>query len=154
LRVECGLSKRQAALYQQTVDELARALKEPDAEGIKRRGLVLASLLRLKQICNHPAQWLGEPDWAEDESGKLARVRELLEPIAERGEKALVFTQFREATAPVDAFLRQVFGRPGLVLHGGTKVADRKSLVERFQRDEAIPYFVISLKAGGVGLNL
>jgi non-specific serine/threonine protein kinase len=110
--------------------------------------------MRFKQICNHPSQWLGDGAWAEADSGKLARLREIAEVIAARQEKALVFTQFREATAPVAAFLGSVFGRPGLVLHGETEVKKRKELVQRFQEDEEVPFFVLSLKAGGTGLNL
>jgi non-specific serine/threonine protein kinase len=110
--------------------------------------------MRFKQICNHPSQWLGDNSWAEADSGKLARLRELAEVMAEKQEKVLVFTQFRETTAPLALFLASVFGRDGLVLHGETAVAKRRSLVERFQEDERVPFFVISLKAGGAGLNL
>ena len=145
----CQLSRKQAALYQQAVEELAEQLE--DAEGIQRRGLVLAFLMRFKQICNHPSQWLGDGAWAEADSGKWARLRELGEVIAAKQEKALVFTQFREVTAPLAAFLGGVFGRPGLVLHGETAVKKRKELVKRFQEDESVPFFVLSLKAGGVG---
>ncbi len=148
----CPLSRKQAALYQQAVDDLTRQLEE--ADGIKRRGIVLALLMRLKQICNHPSQWLGDNAWAEEDSGKFARLRDLAEEIAARQEKALVFTQFKETTAPLATFLGAVFGRPGLVLHGETEVKKRKELVRRFQEDEAIPFFVLSLKAGGAGLNL
>ncbi len=148
----CQLSRRQAALYQQAVKELREQLD--DAEGIKRKGLVLAFLMRFKQICNHPSQWLGDGAWAEVDSGKWARLRELGEVIAAKQEKALVFTQFREVTAPLASFLGCVFGRPGLVLHGETAVKKRKDLVERFQEDESVPFFVLSLKAGGSGLNL
>jgi non-specific serine/threonine protein kinase len=110
--------------------------------------------MRFKQICNHPSQWLGDGAWAEDDSGKWARLRELGEVIAAKQEKALVFTQFREVTAPLASFLGGVFGRPGLVLHGETEVKKRKDLVRRFQEDESVPFFVLSLKAGGAGLNL
>ncbi len=79
-------------------------------------------LMRLKQICNHPSQWLGDGVWAEADSGKLARLREIAEVVAARQEKLLVFTQFREMTAPLAAFLGGIFGRPGLVLHGDTPV--------------------------------
>jgi non-specific serine/threonine protein kinase len=115
---------------------------------------VLASLMRLKQICNHPSQWLGDGSWIEADSGKLARLREIVEVIAARQEKMLVFTQFREMTAPLAAFLGSVFGRPGLVLHGETAVRKRQALVTRFQDDERVPFFVLSLKAGGAGLSL
>jgi non-specific serine/threonine protein kinase len=110
--------------------------------------------MRFKQICNHPSQWLGDNSWTEADSGKLVRLREIAEVIAEKQEKVLVFTQFRETTAPLASFLASVFGRDGLVLHGGTAVAKRRSLVERFQEDERVPFFVVSLKAGGAGLNL
>jgi SNF2 family DNA or RNA helicase len=110
--------------------------------------------MRFKQICNHPSQWLGDGAWAEDDSGKFARLREITEVIAAKQEKVLVFTQFREATAPIAAFLGSVFGREGLVLHGATPVAKRRELVRRFQEDELAPFFVLSLKAGGAGLNL
>ncbi len=148
----CQLSRKQAALYQEAVRELARALES--AEGIRRKGLVLAMLMRMKQICNHPSQWLGDDAWKEADSGKLQRLRELAEVIADKQEKVLVFTQFRETTAPLAAFLGSVFGRPGLVLHGETAVKKRKELVTQFQNDEAVPFFVLSLKAGGSGLNL
>jgi non-specific serine/threonine protein kinase len=148
----CQLSRKQAALYQQSVNELAAQLEE--AEGIERKGLVLSFLMRFKQICNHPSQWLGDGSWAEDDSGKWARLRDIAEVIAARQEKVLVFTQFREVIAPLAAFLGSVFGRPGLVLHGETPVKQRQEIVRRFQEDEAVGFFVLSLKAGGAGLNL
>ncbi len=149
----CLLSGRQAALYQKAVDELERTIAGL-AQGIERRGLVLAYLMRLKQICNHPAHWQGEGAWDEAGSGKLARLREIVEPVAAKNEKMLVFTQFREATEPLAAFLADLFGRPGLVLHGSTPVRARGGLVRRFQDDPAVPFFVLSVKAGGSGLNL
>jgi SNF2 family DNA or RNA helicase len=152
VRANCHLSRKQAALYTQAVEDLARSLEE--AEGIQRKGMVLAMLMRLKQICNHPSQWLNDGAWAEADSGKFARLRDIAEVVAARQEKMLVFTQFREATAPLAAFLGGVFGRPGLVLHGETEVKKRKDLVQRFQDDEAAPFFVLSLKAGGTGLTL
>ncbi|MGH9348249.1 MAG: DEAD/DEAH box helicase [Vicinamibacterales bacterium] len=152
VRAFCHLTRKQAALYQQSVAALAAELER--AEGMKRRGVVLASLMRLKQICNHPSQWLGDGSWSDADSGKLARLREIAEVIAAKQEKVLVFTQFREMTTPLAAFLGSVFGRPGLVLHGGTAVGTRQPLVRQFQEDERLPFFVISLKAGGAGLNL
>jgi non-specific serine/threonine protein kinase len=110
--------------------------------------------MRLKQICNHPSQWLHDNVWAEQDSGKLARMREIAETVASRQEKLLVFTQFREMTAPLATFLGSIFGRAGLVLHGETKVRDRRALVQSFQDDETVPFFVLSLKAGGSGLTL
>jgi non-specific serine/threonine protein kinase len=152
IKAFCHLSPIQAALYSHAVAELAEALDT--ADGIKRKGLVLAFLMRFKQICNHPSQWLGNGAWTEADSGKFARLRELAEVIAAKQEKVLVFTQFREATQPIAAFLGSVFGREGLVLHGGTPVGKRKELVRRFQEEELTPFFVLSLKAGGAGLNL
>jgi superfamily II DNA or RNA helicase len=148
----CGLSRQQAALYEQAVRDLEERLETTD--GIQRRGLVLAQLMRLKQICNHPAQLLGSGDYDAKHSGKFQRLAELCEELAQRQEKALVFTQFREMAEPLAHFLEGVFGRPGLVLHGGTAVAKRRELVERFQRENGPPFFVLSVKAGGTGLNL
>jgi len=153
MKAFCQLTRRQGAMYQDGVQELARQL-ETRTEGMERRGMVLSFLMRFKQICNHPSQWLGDDEWAERDSGKLARLREIVEVIAARQEKVLVFTQFREITSYLSAFLESVFGRAGLVLHGETEVRKRQSLVCQFQEDERIPYFVLSLKAGGTGLNL
>jgi len=152
VRAFCHLTRKQAALYQQSVADLATELERSD--GMKRRGVVLASLMRLKQICNHPSQWLGDGSWSEADSGKLARLREIAEVIAAKQEKMLVFTQFREMTTPLAAFLESVFGRSGLVLHGETAVGKRQPFVRQFQEDERVAFFVISLKAGGAGLNL
>jgi non-specific serine/threonine protein kinase len=152
VKAHCGLTRKQAALYEQAVRELEKALEE--SEGIQRKGLVLAMLMRFKQICNHPSQWLGDNVWAEEDSGKLVRLREIADVVAARQEKMLVFTQFREMTAPLAGFLGGVFGRPGLVLHGDTAVRNRRELVQRFQDDETVPFFVLSLKAGGSGLTL
>jgi non-specific serine/threonine protein kinase len=152
IKALCGLTRRQTALYGQAVEELEERLKESD--GIQRKGVVLAMLLRLKQICNHPSQWLNDGLWAEEDSGKWGRLREIAEVVAAKQEKMLVFTQFREMTGPLASFLGQIFGRPGLVLHGETAVKNRKALVQTFQDDERVPFFVLSLKAGGSGLTL
>ena len=153
IKAFCPLSRKQAALYEQAVKR-TRPRNSRIPTGIQRKGLVLAYLMRFKQICNHPSQWLGDGAWSEDDSGKWGRLREIAEVIAAKQEKMLVFTQFREVTAPVAAFLGSVFGGPGLVLHGETEVKKRKDLVRRFQEDEAERFFVLSLKAGGAGLNL
>jgi SNF2 family DNA or RNA helicase len=152
MQAYCGLSKQQTALYADAVKSLGEELTR--VEGIKRRGLVLAYLIRLKQICNHPSQWLGDGAWEQSASGKFARVTEIADEIAPRQEKALVFTQFREITAPLAAHLARAFGRPGLVLTGETTVKRRSALVDEFQREGGPPFFVLSLKAGGTGLNL
>ena len=152
IKAFCPLTRSQPALYEQAVKELAGQLSV--ASGIKRKGLVLSFLMRFKQICNHPSQWLGDGAWSEAESGKWARLREIAEVVAARQEKMLVFTQFREITGPLAGFLGSVFERPGLVLHGETAVKSRGNLVRRFQEDDSVGFFVLSLKAGGTGLNL
>jgi len=155
VKAYCPLTRRQAAMYEEAVEGLAREMKAvKGGNAMKRRGLVLAYVLRLKQICNHPSQWIGDGAFDPAESGKFARLAELGEVIASRQEKALVFTQFREMTEPLARHLGEVFGRPGLVLSGATAVKERAALVRRFQEDEAVPFFVLSLKAGGTGLNL
>lgn len=170
----CSLTPAQAVLYQQAVDELSVALKGdqsgPDEvylpkavdaitsprpqNTLQRCNAILTFLLRFKQICNHPSHWLGDQIYAPQDSGKFGRLRELAEAIAEREEKVLVFTQYRELCDPLADFLAGVFERPGLVLHGNTPIKERRDLVERFQTDPAIPFFVLSVKAGGTGLNL
>jgi SNF2-related domain/SNF2 Helicase protein/Helicase conserved C-terminal domain len=149
----CGLSKRQAVLYQAAVAEFDEKLRSV-SEDIARRGLVLATLMRLKQICNHPSHGLGDGVWDEKDSGKFGRLAEIAETVMSRQEKMLVFTQFREIIEPLSDLLAATFGRPGLALHGETAVGKRKDLVKAFQEDESIPFFVLSLKAGGSGLNL
>jgi SNF2 family DNA or RNA helicase len=148
----CGLSKRQAALYVASVEESRSGFKE--LEGIKHRGLVLVYLVRLKQICNHPSHFLGHGGYEPADSGKFDRHSAIGEEIASRKEKLLVVTQFREMTEPFAAFLSGVFGRDGLILHGGTAVRKQKDLVDLFQSEDGPPFFVLSLKAGGTGRNL
>ena len=152
----CGLTSVQAALYARQVRQLKGDLTEGSLAGdpMTRRARILTSLMRFKQICNHPALVLADGDFAEARSGKFIRLRALCEEIAERQEKVLVFTQYREMTEPLANFLATVFRRPGLILHGGTPVAQRRERVDAFQRDDGPPFFVLSLKAGGTGLNL
>jgi non-specific serine/threonine protein kinase len=150
----CPLSRHQAVLYEQSVRELAERLDAPETEGIQRRGIILAYLTRFKQICNHPSQWLGDGAYKPAESGKFLRLAELCEEIASRQEKALVFSQYREIAEPLARHLAGVFGRDGLILHGGTPVKHRGDLVRQFQAEGGPPFFVLSLKAGGSGLNL
>jgi non-specific serine/threonine protein kinase len=152
MSVFCGLSKKQAALYAKSVEELEYLLKTVD--GIKRRGLVLAFILRFKQICNHPSQLLGDGIYEATDSGKFDRLKSLSDEIASRQEKMLVFTQFREITDHIALFLSQIFGRSGLVLHGGTSVSKRQSMVDTFQKVDGPPFMVLTVKAGGTGLNL
>lgn len=154
MQVFCGLAKPQAVLYRQNVTALTKALEQTDGDGMKRRGLVLSYLMRFKQICNHPSQLTGDALYDPSASAKFERLGSLCAEIASRSEKALVFTQFREITRPLAEYLAAVFGTNGLVLHGGTAVKKRKNLVADFQREDGPPFFVMSIKAGGTGLNL
>jgi non-specific serine/threonine protein kinase len=146
------LSKKQIALYRQLVDKIAISLDS--AEGIERKGLILSSIMRFKQICNHPDQYMGREEFKPENSGKFQLLREICETIHEKRERVLVFTQFREMTGPISDFLEEIFQKEGLVLHGGTPVKKRNEMVERFSGDHYVPFMVLSLKAGGVGLNL
>jgi len=148
----CGMTKPQAMLYQKNVNELQRLLEK--TSGIKRKGLVLSYILRFKQICNHPSQFLNDAEFDTKESGKFLRLAAIAEEISERQQKVLVFTQFRQMCEPLADFLRGLFGQKGLVLHGGTSAKKRQQLVAEFQSDDGPAFFVLSLKAGGTGLNL
>ena len=150
----CGLSKVQTALYKKAVKELTEALKNDDITTMQRKGLVINYLLTFKQICNHPAQALGNGDYIPEQSGKFEALKTLCEEISERQEKVLIFTQFKEMTQPLAQFLATIFGQTGLILHGSTPVKARQKLVEAFQSEAGPPFFVLSLKAGGTGLNL
>jgi len=147
------LTKKQVVLYNKIVHDLKAKLESAE-EGIERKGLVLSSLMKLKQICNHPDQFMGQFGYAEDESGKYTRLREICETIYEKRERVLIFTQFKEITEPLGRFLETIFQHKGLVLHGGTAVTKRKDLVAKFQGAEYVPFMVLSIKAGGIGLNL
>jgi SNF2 family DNA or RNA helicase len=154
MNVFCGLSAEQAALYQKLVDE---SLVEIEAEeGIKRRGLILTLLLRLKQVCNHPAQYLKEKNLgASKRSGKLLRLQEMLEEAIEEGDRALIFTQFAEWGKLLQPYLAQQMGGETLFLYGSTKKQQREEIIDRFQNDPDGPrILILSLKAGGTGLNL
>jgi non-specific serine/threonine protein kinase len=150
----CGLTKRQATIYAKLVDQLAKMLADKEMEPIKRQGLVLGFLMKFKQICNHPSHWNGDGAWNAEDSGKFMRLAEICGELAERRERALIFTQFQETCDPLARFLATVFGREGLILHGGTPVKKRPELVESFQQPGGPPFMVISVKAGGTGLNL
>jgi SNF2 family DNA or RNA helicase len=152
MKTFCNLTPEQASLYQAVVDEM---LEEVEAsEGIKRKGLVLATLLRLKQVCNHPAHLLQDGSSLEARSGKLARLEEILDEILAEGDKALLFTQFTEMGHLLKGHLQERFGREVLFLHGGTSRVARDAMVARFQQQTGPPIFLLSLKAGGTGLNL
>ena len=151
--VLCTLTREQATLYQAVVDEQLRQVKE--REGVARQGAVLAMLMALKQICNHPAQYLSEKGPLARRSGKLARLTEMLEEAMSAGDKALVFTQYREMGDRLVAHLSESLGVEVAFLHGGTSKRARDELVQRFQEDpNRVRVFILSLKAGGTGLNL
>ena len=148
----CALTTEQAALYQSVVQESLRAIE--DKEGIARRGLVLKLMTALKQIGNHPHQYLKRGSEAPALSGKATLLLNLLETIYANHEKVLIFTQYREMGALLQQFIQQAFGQEPLFLHGGTSRADRDEMVEQFQKNRSDHTFILSLKAGGTGLNL
>ncbi|NCD32963.1 MAG: DEAD/DEAH box helicase [Spartobacteria bacterium] len=153
LKTYSDLTKQQIVLYRAMLKELQEKLE--DSEGIERRGLILSALMKTKQLCNHPAQYLGNGGYAEKESGKFLRLRELCETIYEKRERVLVFTQFKEMAEPLHDCLASIFEHSGRVLHGSVAVKKRQQIVTEFQNpDEYIPFMVLSIKAGGVGLNL
>ncbi len=152
-KVYCTLTPEQATLYQAAVEDAMRQVEE--AEGMKRRGLVLSMLLRLKQICNHPAHFLGDGSSLPDRSGKLARLGEMLEEVLSVEERALVFTQFAEMGALLQTYLQELLGGEAIFLYGGTPAKQRDRMIARFQEEPHGPeIFVLSLRAGGLGLNL
>ena len=152
MKVFCSLTKEQASLYQAVVKDALAAIEK--SEGIKRKGVVLATLSKLKQVCNHPAQFLGDNSAIAGRSGKLARLTEMLDEVIEAGDRALVFSQFAEMGELLRKHLQETFGREVLFLHGGTSKLQRDKMVERFQSEQGPPIFLLSLKAGGTGLNL
>jgi superfamily II DNA or RNA helicase len=156
MKVFCNLTPEQATLYRRVVDETTRALEA--AKGIKRKGVILAALTKLKQVCNHPAQFLKDGSGAAGRSGKLARLTEMVEELLSEGDHALIFSQFVEMGEILQRHLAATFGKEVLFLHGGVQAAKRDKMVERFQKggpDQATPQLlVLSLKAGGTGLNL
>lgn len=149
----CSLTKQQLFIYKETVDQLKKTIKE-GINGIKRKGVILSTLMNLKQICNHPSQFLQDNLYNPKHSGKFQRLSELLETIFEKQEKVLIFTQFREISSILNEYLSEAAGDSGLLLHGGTPVKKRAKLVKDFQDVKGPPFMVLSLKAGGTGLNL
>ena len=148
-------SKKQIALYRKEVSDLEKKLSsEANESAIKRQGLVLAAITKLKQICNHPDQFLGNTVFKPEESGKFELLKEICEIIRSKRERVLVFTQYREMTKPLSNFLEQVFGYPGLVIHGATPVKKRPLIVDAFNGQDYVPFMVLSVKAAGTGLNL
>jgi SNF2 family DNA or RNA helicase len=153
MKVYCSLTREQATLYEAVLQDTMRQIAE--SEGMQRRGLVLALLTRLKQVCNHPALLLHDGSPLVGRSGKLARLNEMLEEVVASDERALIFTQYAEMGRLLQNFLRGALDREVFFLHGGTPMAERDRLVTEFQNDaNGPPIFILSLKAGGTGLNL
>jgi SNF2-related domain/SNF2 Helicase protein/Helicase conserved C-terminal domain len=149
----CTLTKEQVTLYQAVVDDMLRRIDE--ADGIARKGLVLTAMLRLKQVCNHPAQFLGDGSALPGRSGKLERAGEILDEVLDSGERALVFTQFSEMGSLLVDYLSAHLGCRISYLHGGVPRGQRDTMVAEFQDPTIdVPVMVLSLKAGGTGLNL
>ena len=152
MKVFCNLTKEQASLYEAVVNDAQKAIES--AEGIQRKGVVLATLMKLKQICNHPAQFLKDNSAVEDRSGKLARLIEMLEETLAENDRSLIFTQFSEMGDILQRYIQETLGVETLYLHGGTPRKQRDRMVERFAEASGPRVFLLSLKAGGTGLNL
>jgi non-specific serine/threonine protein kinase len=152
MRVDCHLTREQASLYQAVVDEMLE--KAAHAVGIERSGIILAALMKLKQVCNHPAHLLKDRSELDGRSGKLARLEEILAEALAEGDRALCFTQFAEFGRMLRGHIQERLGHEVLFLHGGTSKSARDEMVERFQNGHGPAVFVLSLKAGGTGLNL
>ncbi|MEV0088218.1 DEAD/DEAH box helicase [Saccharopolyspora sp. NPDC050642] len=148
----CNLTAEQASLYQAVVDDMLARID--DSVGIERRGLVLATMSKLKQVCNHPAQLLGDGSPLPGRSGKLLRLEEILESVLADGDKALCFTQFAGFGGMLVPHLSARFDTEVLFLHGGTPKKARDEMVRRFQEADGPSIFLLSLKAGGTGLTL
>ena len=154
ITTSCSLSRKQAIIYGKLVEQLKYDLKDPNLEPMQRRGVVVGYLMKFKQVCNHSSHWSGDGVYAPADSGKFQRLAELCQEIADRQERVLIFTQFREIIDPLHAYLTTLFKRPGLLLHGGTPVKERQKLVDQFQAPHGPPFFLLSVKAGGTGLTL
>jgi SNF2 family DNA or RNA helicase len=152
IKVWCNLTAEQASLYQATVEDMLDRIA--NSAGMERRGLVLATMAKLKQVCNHPAHLLKDGSRLPGRSGKLERLEEICAEVVERGEKALVFTQYSEFGTMLQPHLEARLDRPVLWLHGGTTKRRRDELVRRFQDDSEPAVFLLSLKAAGTGLTL
>jgi SNF2 family DNA or RNA helicase len=154
MKVFCNLTPEQASLYKSVVEDTTRALDA--STGIQRKGIILAALTKLKQVCNHPAQFLGDGSALPGRSGKLSRLTEMVEELLAEGDRALIFSQFADMGRSLSKHLSATFGQEALFLHGGVPAHKRDQMVERFQNggDSGPRMFVLSLKAGGTGLNL
>jgi SNF2 family DNA or RNA helicase len=153
MREYCALTREQVSLYEAVVRDGLRQLEE-NPSAMRRRGVILAMLTRLKQVCNHPAHLLDDGSPLPGRSGKLTRLEELVDELLAEGDRALIFTQFAALGARLQPYLAERFGVETLYLHGGVPRLDRTGMVERFQMEGGPPLFILSLKAGGYGLNL
>jgi superfamily II DNA or RNA helicase len=153
MKVWCNLTPEQASLYAATVTDMLNRIAEAD-DDISRRGLVLATMAKLKQVCNHPAHLLADGSRLPGRSGKLARLEEICDEIVAEGSKALCFTQYAEFGRMLQPHLAARFGCPVLFLHGGTSKKQRDAMVATFAELDEPALFLLSLKAGGTGLNL
>lgn len=149
-----ALAPKQIVLYRKLLNDMEESIKNTDLTAMQRRGMVLTYITRFKQICNHPDQYLGQERYAPKDSGKFEVLRTLCETIYEKRERVLVFTQYKEIIPYLKSFLEEIFGCEGLVIHGGVPVAKRQKLVEQFNGEDYVPFMILSLKAGGTGLNL
>ena len=159
VKVYCNLSEEQATLYEAVVQDALQAIEEQNEGGIARKGMVLSMLMQLKQVCNHPVQYLhqGEtynPFEDNNRSGKLRRFHAILDEVLAEGDRLLLFSQFTEMGGLLKQYIQERFGVPALFLHGSVRPKKRTEMVRRFQSDDGPPVFVLSLKAGGTGLNL
>ncbi|MGP8320432.1 MAG: DEAD/DEAH box helicase [Methanosarcinaceae archaeon] len=152
MKVHCNLTKEQGTLYEAVVKNMLYKIE--NSAGIDRKGLVLSALMRLKQLCNHPAQFLGDGSRLPGRSGKLNRITEMMEEVLAEGDAALVFTQFAEMGKMLKKHFQEVFGQEVLFLYGAVSQKKREEMIMRFSKEDGPPIFVLSLKAGGVGLNL
>lgn len=151
-KVFCPLTQEQASLYAAVIEEIEATLDTSD--GIKRQGVILAALSKFKQVCNHPAQFLKDNSELAGRSGKLIRLTEMMEEILATGERALIFTQFAEMGRLLHRYLMETFGYPALFLHGGVAKKERDQMIDLFQSEDGPPFFILTIKAGGTGLNL
>lgn len=152
------LTRKQTILYRKVVSDMEQKVRQMEVEHsisqFAKKGIVLTAIMKLKQICNHPDQYLGQDVYTPSESGKFQLLKEICETIYEKRERVLVFTQFKEIADDLAAYLETVFHAKGYVLHGGTPVAKRTEIVDAFQGEAYVPFIVLSVKAAGTGLNL
>jgi SNF2 family DNA or RNA helicase len=153
-KLYCNLTKEQASIYEAVVKDVTEQIAS--TEGIQRKGLILSTLMKLKQVCNHPAQFLQDgSDFSPERSHKLSRLTEMVEEAIAEGESLLIFSQFKGIGDALEKYLRQTYHYNTCYIHGGTSRTKREQMIAEFQDSETEPsIFILSLKAGGVGINL